>query len=634
MSTPYAECADVVQRLHAAVLSLERAGALLQLAPLEGREWFDLLRQKLLPQLVDDAFLVVAVVGGTNIGKSVIFNHIAGSTTSAVSPLASGTKHPVCLVPPGFADRHDLAAVFSGFHLFGWSDAEAPLEEHDEDRLFWKTCAHTPDNLLVLDTPDIDSDAEVNWHRADIIRRSADVLIAILTQQKYNDAAVKQFFRKASAEDKAVIVIFNQCQLPDDEQYWPLWLKTFCRETRIQPEFLYIVPSDRRAADENRLPFYERCAPADTDNDATTVAQPERSESQQLGDVLSQLRFEEIKLRTLRGSLRCLIDPNDGLPRYLSDVKNRSAEFLSAAERLSMESVVKVRDWPTVPKKLIVQEVRRWWKARQEGWSLHVHRFYDSMGNGITWPFRFARDHLRDEPAPPFEEYRNAEWSCVLRTVEELFDKLSWMSESASDLLRPHFERLLAGRSREDLLLRLRSEHQKSDLEAELEAVVATQMQSFQQDSPEAYRFYRRLNNVSAAARPVTSVVLFTLGWGPAGEIVAPFVASAAAQAVVPIVADFAGGTATALAGETVITGAASQSAGLLQAKFQKLETAFTARRAGWLVQVLKADLLGSLPEEFQSAAHVPHSDEFKQVVSALDTLETQLNAQSRETIA
>jgi hypothetical protein len=253
--TSFHECAETVRTLYAAVGDLERAAKLLRLPPLEGREWYELLRRKLLPQLDDDAFLVVAVVGGTNIGKSVVFNHLPGYKASATSPLASGTKHPVCLVPPGFEERHDLEAIFEGFRLHRWTRSEAALEEHAEHRLFWQVSERVPENLLVLDTPDIDSDARVNWERADNIRRCADILIAVLTQQKYNDAAVKQFFRKAAAEDKAVIVVFNQCQLPDDEDYWPLWLDTFCGETDIRPEIVYVAPNDRRAAEESRLDF-------------------------------------------------------------------------------------------------------------------------------------------------------------------------------------------------------------------------------------------------------------------------------------------------------------------------------------------------------------------------------------------
>ncbi|MCI0440267.1 MAG: 50S ribosome-binding GTPase, partial [Chloroflexi bacterium] len=66
-------------------------------------EWFALLEQKLLPQVRGEPWLVAAIVGGTNIGKSLIFNQLAGEEASAVSPLAAGTRHPVCLVPQGFA---------------------------------------------------------------------------------------------------------------------------------------------------------------------------------------------------------------------------------------------------------------------------------------------------------------------------------------------------------------------------------------------------------------------------------------------------------------------------------------------------------------------------------------------------
>lgn len=82
------------------------------LEPLAGRSWFELLTRKLIPQLEDNPYLIVAVMGGTNIGKSVLFNHIAGFRASASSPLASGTKHPVCLIPSHFDEQHDLKKCF------------------------------------------------------------------------------------------------------------------------------------------------------------------------------------------------------------------------------------------------------------------------------------------------------------------------------------------------------------------------------------------------------------------------------------------------------------------------------------------------------------------------------------------
>ena len=617
----HGRCAKSVRRLNSALTELESNAQLLRLDPLAGREWYELLRQKLVPQLADDAFLVVAVVGGTNIGKSVIFNHLAGCRASSTSPLASGTRHPVCLVPSGFEERHDLNSIFHGFTLEAWTGPDKALSTTEEHMLFWRTDDTMPGNLLVLDTPDIDSDSEINWVRADGIRRCADVLIAVLTQQKYNDAAVKQFFRKAAEEDKAIIIVFNQCLLPDDEQFWPVWSKTFCEETGIIPEALYLSPNDRAAAEENRLPFLEREWPHNPDSSPA-------QEPRDLSADLSRLRFRETKLRTLRGSIRRILRADNGVPAYLNEVTSHSNDFASAAERLSSESVVRVQDWPTIDNGLVVGEIRSWWKSRQQGWARKVNGVYDTVGRGFLWPYRAIRDSIQGEPEPPIEIYRRKEWAAVLRTVEEIFDKLSFMSESGSELLRPRLEKLMAGKSRVDLLENLREKHDAVDLDATLEQTVQTEMKAFKEGSPELFNFYRQLNNVSAAVRPVTSVVLFTLGWGPAGEAVAPFVADAAAQAVVPIVANMAGGTTAALAGEVAVTEAAGSSMGWLQAYFRKLQTTFTSLRVNWLIDLLRSELLGSLPEDLQVAAGVPRSAAFAAIQTELKALEKELATQ------
>jgi hypothetical protein len=297
--------------------------------------------------------------------------------------------------------------------------------------------------------------------------------------------------------------------------------------------------------------------------------------------------------------------------------------------------VVKIHNWPTIPNSLLVAEIRQWWRCQREGWARRVHGVYDTVGQGIIWPFRFARDTLlAGDSQSPLEHYRGQEWSAVLNGVEEIVDKLTWMSESGNQWLQPNIQRLLAGKSRVELLDRLREEHGQIALDQELKLVVTWEMEKFQQGSPELYKFYRQLNNLAAAVRPVTSVVLFTLGWGPAGQAVAPFVANAASQAVVHVVADLAGGAVAAVAGEQAVSGVAGRGAGFLQAKFHQLQTAFTAHRAGWLVGRLKELLLGTLPEELQAAAALPESNAFTQVSEVLTLLEKQLKVEHQETPA
>ena len=240
-----------ITQLARSIEALAAAAQAVGAASLQGREWFDLLNRKLLPQLQGPPLLIVAIVGGTNIGKSVVFNHLAGETASAATPLAAGTKHPVCLVPPGCDDPQLLGRLFEHFELHAWQSADDPLDDAPADRIYWRLGAHVPPRLVLVDAPDVDSDVTVNWQRARAIRQTADVLIAILTQQKYNDAAVKQFFRAAVEADKPIIAIFNFCDLQADRDYWPQWLARFCAETGADPELIYVVPYDRAAASES-----------------------------------------------------------------------------------------------------------------------------------------------------------------------------------------------------------------------------------------------------------------------------------------------------------------------------------------------------------------------------------------------
>ncbi len=618
-ASPFSDCAAEVVHLSAALEALDRQAGLLQLAPLAGREWYEALRRKLVPQLAGQPFIVAAVVGGTNIGKSVIFNHLAGGRVSATSPLASGTKHPVCLVPVGFEQEHDLRAIFQGFDLCEWTEADAALQNCPEHRLFWKTSPALPANLLVLDSPDIDSDAQVNWERANRLRHCADVLVAVLTQQKYNDAAVKQFFRKAAGEDKAVIIVFNQCLLPEDEEFWPLWLETFSRETGIVPDLLYVAPNDRKAAEENRLSFFERSWP--TDN--RRVRAPADTTAHNLARDLSDMRFSEIKLRTLRGALGQILSPQVGAPAWLEEISRRSAAFQDAAQLLSMQELARVDNWPSPPVALLVSNIRQWWRTHREGWTKTIHDVYGTVGNGLLWPFRWAKQKISGNSVDPRETYRDAERSVMLQTVDALYSELTRLSQLGNDLLRPRLESLLAGASRAELLNRLTAAQDALDLDQELSTVVAVQMEMFRNENPAAFGMFRKLDSITAAARPLTSVVMFGFGGG---------LADAAAQTIAThalhVMVDVAGGTGAVVVGETALSGTAG-GLRVLETRFRQLEAAFTTRRVAWFADFLRENILGNLHDELAAAAGLAATAAYRDVVESLARLERQIDHNS-----
>ena len=186
---------------------------------------------------------------------------------------------------------------------------------------------------------------------------------------------------------------------------------------------------------------------------------------------------------------------------------------------LGADAVLKIRDWPVPPTSSFVAEIRIWWKARQQGWARRINRVYDTLNSGIMWPLKSARNAIQGVPIEPIVQYREREWSAILTTIEELFDKLQWMAESGNDMIRPRIEAVLTGASRTELIELLRKRHLAVDFDTELKNVVNQEMDRFSSDSPELFAFYRQLHHVSAAVRPMTSVVLFGLGFGPAGKL-------------------------------------------------------------------------------------------------------------------
>jgi hypothetical protein len=641
MRISFAECAKRIDELHQCLQVLEQQSGSLHLADFKSHEWYQLLEQKLVPQMSNSAFLVSAVVGGTNLGKSVVFNHLAGTRASSTSPTASGTKHPVCLIPPGFDEKHELGTIFPGFTLKSWTDSDGALTPTDEDLLFWRPSDEIANNLLVLDTPDIDSDARINWERADKVRRAADVLIAVLTQQKYNDAAVKEFFRRAAAEDKFVIVVFNQVHMPDDEEYWPLWMKTFCDETGIKPEFLYLAPHDRRAAEENRLVFYERSWPPNaqvvdesgdgstaSDSPATANEETGIQAGRQLHEDLSSLRFGEIKLRTLRSSLDLLLQ-SEGVPSLLADVAGRSGDYRTAAELLSTHKLAEIDNWPTLPTPLIIGEIRTWWQSQREGWSAKVHGFYNKIGDGLTWTFRKVASTVTTPKEPPIIEYKKNEWAAVLDAIDEVYSRLTWFKELGNPLLQPRLEQLMGATTRQELLDELKAQHEAWDVEEHLRKLINEELENFREESPQFYKSLRQLDSVAAAVRPATSIVLFVAGFGPMGDMVGHVATETALATAMTAAGDVASGSVTAAVGETWISNTTSAGFAWLEAKFRRIHAQFVKQRAAWLAEVMQTKLLGTLPEDLGAAAMIPESDSYVRIQELLKELKAQLEMTS-----
>ncbi len=607
MNADYRAWADQVCQLDETLDELEPLAAHLGVSSPAATNWYQLLDRKLVPQLHTEPLLVVAVVGGTNIGKSVLFNQLAGEVASAVSPLAAGTKHPVCLVPPGMDDPVLLANLFEGFVLQPWRSAEDPLGESAEDRLFWRAGQNVPPRLLLIDAPDVDSDAVVNWDRARAIRQTADVLVAVLTQQKYNDAAVKQFFREAAAADKPVVVVFNQCDLAADRSFWPQWLDTFCRETGVAPELVYVTPHDRVAAESRNLPVF-------------SVGVDGHSDPQPAGNLrehLAAFHFDAIKIRTFRGALDCVLDEASGLPAYLASLRTASGEFAAAAETLSASDMARVV-WPSLPASVLVNEIRAWWDSGRHQWSRRIHGFYRTVGQQVVRPFKALVTSGKAE-SDPLEAFRQEERGAVVRAVESILDELERLTKIGNDTLRPRLLKLLGGDARQKLLARVRSAHaQLPAVDEDYREFLCTELDVWRGENPRVVRFLRSLDHVAALARPALTLTLAVSGFMVAGDLVGQAAVHAASHTATELATEAAIAGGIAGGGEAMVSTAGEgvrQAAGRL---FARLQSRYAQRRAQWLAGWLESELLGDLLADLRQGAEVPRSRQFGDVESAM----------------
>ena len=280
---------------------------------------------------------------------------------------------------------------------------------------------------------------------------------------------------------------------------------------------------------------------------------------------------------------------------------------------MSSHQLAQIDDWPTVPNKILIQTIRTWWAEHREGWSASVHGFYNGLGSGLMFPFRKAKEMWYGEAPLPFEEYRKKEWAAMVRVVEGLYTKLTWMSELDNNLLKPRLEKLLQGQTRQALLKQLQESHESLDLSFELTRLVESKLATFQEDSPGFYKLFKRLDHVAAASRPVASVVLFVTGLGPVGHAVTPLLTDAAAQTALHVASDVGAGTVTATVGETVLSSTASSGIGYLESRFRHLHESFIEQRAKWLAEQIRVELLGDLVLELQESSLLPESRSFQE---------------------
>lgn len=210
---------------------------------LEGtQEWRDLLTYKLVPHLTGTGCVIAAVTGGTNTGKSTVFNLLVHRSISPMVNTAAATCHPLIAANAmRFAECME-AKLIPEFAPERLTEPDAVVDSEISQRaIFIAEEPSLPDHLIIMDTPDVDSIDKRNWEVADHIRAAGDVLVAVLTGEKYKDERVVSYFREAADSGRRLLPVMNKANPANDFDVARKQLAEFCRDVGIEAECFAIA---------------------------------------------------------------------------------------------------------------------------------------------------------------------------------------------------------------------------------------------------------------------------------------------------------------------------------------------------------------------------------------------------------
>ncbi|MFO7975071.1 MAG: hypothetical protein R6V12_10605, partial [Candidatus Hydrogenedentota bacterium] len=184
-----------------------------------------------------------------------VFNLLQGREVSPVRATAAATRRPLLAGEPGRVAQCLEGKLVPEFAPARLDDPGALLtREAPADRLFVATNPDLPERLVLMDTPDVDSIEKEHWEVADHLRAAGDVIVAVVTGEKYRDERVVAFFREAQASGRMVIPLLNKADAADDFATARHQLDEFRRDVGFEGP-VFVVPHDFQLAQQYTGPI-------------------------------------------------------------------------------------------------------------------------------------------------------------------------------------------------------------------------------------------------------------------------------------------------------------------------------------------------------------------------------------------
>jgi GTP-binding protein EngB required for normal cell division len=143
---------------------------------------------------------VMALVGGTGVGKSSVLNTLAGADVSPARALRPTTEHPLAWV--GNEAREEIRP------LLDWLGVERVVG-HDRADL---------SGVAILDLPDVDSVRLEHRATVDALLPRIDAVAWVVDPEKYDDERLHEYLRRLAPHTERMRFVFNKADRLDPNQ--------------------------------------------------------------------------------------------------------------------------------------------------------------------------------------------------------------------------------------------------------------------------------------------------------------------------------------------------------------------------------------------------------------------------------
>ena len=198
-SEPFTEADDALQRCLQTLRAAAEAADILGIPTDDVRAVHDDASRRL--GFPSDAY-VLALVGGTGVGKSSLLNALAGTSVSPASVRRPTTSEPIAWVPAD--ERSSLTP------LLEWLGVR-DIREHQGSGL---------DSVAILDLPDMDSVESDHRERVEAVLPRVDAVAWVTDLEKYHDAVLHDAFLRTWVPrlDRQALVVNKADRLASDDR--------------------------------------------------------------------------------------------------------------------------------------------------------------------------------------------------------------------------------------------------------------------------------------------------------------------------------------------------------------------------------------------------------------------------------